>query len=317
MGWRSSLRSYFIFNKRERRGIILLSGVLLVVIAVRIFLPHVLEQEDQPLTKAQEEELLAIRAKLSKPAPEDDGNATEKLAIDGPVFSTFDPNTVSVDELFDFGLPAWLAQRVVKYREKVKPFQSPEDLLVVYDMDTQWWEMVLPYIEIDAAFQKAKVEPEPTKVSYLSKPDTSLGTKKRKSLPKEGSISLNQADTNALMLIPGVGSFYAKSIVKLRTQLGGFRSFEQLLSVYKMRDKTLDAIARYTFIDTNYVQRININTSDVKALGMHPYLSWQQARAVVNYRKQHGLYRRTSGIMETDVIPDSVYLKIAPYLTTE
>jgi len=70
-------------------------------------------------------------------------------------------------------------------------------------------------------------------------------------------------------------------------------------------------------LDTSLIQRININEVDLKRLGYHPYLTWKQARIIINYRDQHGDYRTVKDIQKTLVISDSVYLKIAPYLSTE
>jgi DNA uptake protein ComE-like DNA-binding protein len=314
MGWKSSLRSYFIFNKRERRGILFLSVILLLVLLLRVAAPTIWDSGPIELSEAEQAELLSVRQHLLP--GESDVSDSEPDQQNIP-FKPFDPNKATKDELISFGLPHWLAERTVKYRSRVQPFTSPEDLLVIYGMDTQWWEMALPYIDIEPIPASASTRSKDLPDRSAQPSDSAKRNKPRKPSLEEYSISLNEADTNALMQIPGIGSFYANNIVKRRAALGGFLSFEQLMSIYRMRDETLDALARYTFIDTTLVQRINLNTCDMKVLGMHPYLSWSQARAIVNYRKQHGVYRRTQEIMATDVIPDSVYIKIAPYLTVK
>lgn len=55
-------------------------------------------------------------------------------------------------------------------------------------------------------------------------------------------IVLNGACAEELELLPGVGPKRAASIIELREELGGFRTFEDLLEVRGIGPKTLDRI---------------------------------------------------------------------------
>ena len=118
------------------------------------------------------------------------------------------------------------------------------------------------------------------------------------------------------MQLKGVGSFYAKNIVKLRNALGGFINKNQLLELWKFDDDKLKEIEKNITVDANRVKKRNINTLTAKEL-KHPYLSWNQANAIVYYKNKHGNYRTIEEIKKTDVIDEETYLKIAPYLTVE
>jgi hypothetical protein len=45
----------------------------------------------------------------------------------------FDPNQVSVDQMEELGIPAFLAKRIDKFRSKGGRFRKKEDLLNIYD----------------------------------------------------------------------------------------------------------------------------------------------------------------------------------------
>lgn len=208
--------------------------------------------------------------------------------------------------MIELGLKPWVAQRVIKYREKVKPFSSVEDLKKVYDIDTNWLDQAAPYITIDPKYIDSQ---QFAQISYKREKDESLSDSTELAL-----IDLNRADTSELKTIPGIGSFYAKQIIELRSRYGGFRSFDQLLDLYKVRDETLTLLSEKTILDTSAVTRIDLNSCTIEELGRHPYLSWKQARIILAYREQHQGFRTVKEILRTDVITDSVYLKIAPYL---
>ena len=220
----------------------------------------------------------------------------------------FDPNTVDSQVLINSGLDHRLAQRIIKYRESGGEYKSASDLEKIYGMDTAWLAEAFNHIEIQqTSFKEAKVYPDFQKKDSLKK------------WPKRvfPTLELNKADSASFVQLPWVGPFYASEIVKLRNNLGGFRSYDQLLNIYRIRDETIESILEHTTLDTMLIEKININEVDLRRLGYHPYLSWKQARIIINYREQHGDYRSIEEIMKTRVISDSVYLKIAPYLITE
>ena len=310
MIWKRIARDYFTFNKRESRGVYSLVILLLVLCCLHLgvkFYPLSYE-------KYSEEDLLAFRS-LSESisysnknetlisATSSGSSASQMESID---WHSFDPNKADTSELIELGLKPWMAARIIKYREKVRPFESAEDLKKVYNIDTVWLQQAFPYIEIDQDFAK---EALPVERGRFSKENQSL-----KDSSEFVLIDLNTADTNLLKSIPGIGSFYAKQIVELWERYGGFRSFDQLLGLYKVRDETLTILSEKTVLDTSSVKRIDLNSCSLKELGRHPYLSWKQARIIMAYREQHQGFRSVKEILRTDVITDSVYLKIAPYL---
>ena len=70
-------------------------------------------------------------------------------------------------------------------------------------------------------------------------------------------------------------------------------------------------------LEKGTIKKININSSSAKNIKAHPYINWNIANAIVNYRKTHGKYNFVSDVNKIHLITDEIYHKIAPYLKTE
>ena len=104
-------------------------------------------------------------------------------------------------------------------------------------------------------------------------------------------VELNSADTSLLKKIPGIGSATALNIIRYREQLGGFYSPLQLgekLKWEKAQEMLPVWTSQWMAADTSRIQRLNVNRSDFKTLVRHPYLSYDQVKALVNYRRKWG-----------------------------
>ncbi len=69
-----------------------------------------------------------------------------------------------------------------------------------------------------------------------------------KIIAAEKSIDLNTAGVDALTTLPNVGKKTAERIIELRTKLGRFKNFNQLLQIKNIGDKRLDKIKKYAYI---------------------------------------------------------------------
>ena len=128
-------------------------------------------------------------------------------------------------------------------------------------------------------------------------------------------IDINSADTNALMTIPKMTSYCASMIVRYRKKLGGYYSTKQLKEVWGMDSSIFNSAMNRVRTDSGGLHKININTADIKQLAYHPYIHYYLAKAIVNYREEHGLFPSLAALHKMAAIDDSTYTRIAPYLT--
>ena len=65
------------------------------------------------------------------------------------------------------------------------------------------------------------------------------------------------------------------------------------------------------------VESININTADIDELKKHPYIRYNMAKAIVNYRNQHGLFKSVDELSKIHLIKSETLQKVKPYLEAE
>ena len=216
----------------------------------------------------------------------------------------FDPNSTSVEDLKKIGFNDFIANRIEKYRQKGGYFSKGEDLKKIYGIDTSFIETILPYIEIsERKFKKPD--------------DKKLGSDRHKRTPAVSiKLDLNLADSIQLQILKGVSPILARRAYKFRQALGDFHDIKQLAEVYNMPEIIEDEIEKYFYLEDNQTFKLNINTDSIIHLSKHPYINWNLAKSIINYRKVHGSYDSIEQITSIKIISDSLYQKIAPYLTT-
>ncbi|MCB9190730.1 MAG: helix-hairpin-helix domain-containing protein [Flavobacteriales bacterium] len=218
----------------------------------------------------------------------------------------FDPNTLDSAGWVALGFSPKQSAAIIKYRHAGAVFRKSEDVKKLFVVDEAKYAELEPYIII----KELPVESKPRKEFKEYEPK-----KERKFEPI--IVELNAADTTQLQQLHGIGSSFAKRIVKYRELLGGYTSKEQVLEVYGMDSARYLPIAESLLIDTTYRVRININTADFKTLLRHPYLNKNQVNAIINYRKQHGLFSSLEELAKIHLINDEALFKIKPYLKVD
>lgn len=127
----------------------------------------------------------------------------------------------------------------------------------------------------------------------------------------EGTVvDLNRADTTELRRIPGIGPVFSRRIVAYRELLGGYARVEQLREVYGLEDD----FSQWFTIKTPPYRRLNLNRLGVKELVRHPYLTYAQARAIVNHRKQFGRIDSLSQLSLYEEFSAEELKRIEPYV---
>ena len=92
------------------------------------------------------------------------------------------------------------------------------------------------------------IQPEGDKDNILELNKKNINKFPAKIIAAEKSIDLNKAGIDMLTTLPNVGKKTAERIVELRTKLGGFKNFNELLKVKNIGDKRLAKIKKYAYI---------------------------------------------------------------------
>ena len=104
-------------------------------------------------------------------------------------------------------------------------------------------------------------------------------------------LEINSTDSLALVELPQIGEVMASRIHRYRDRLGGFVSIDQLYEVKGMDSARFATIQPYLLLDTTGIRKMEINRDEFKTLLRHPYLEYEQVKAIVNHRERKGLIR--------------------------
>ena len=144
----------------------------------------------------------------------------------------------------------------------------------------------------------------------------SVGFRFPKRIKKDTILNLNRCDTAELQLIRGIGPYAAKRIASYREQLGGFYTLDQL-SDSTLAPLHLDTLTRHFFIDPEDIRTISVNNSTILTLQQHPYIRFQQAKAIYDLRRKNVTLRSIDELKLLPELSEEDINRIAPYLRFE
>lgn len=306
------LQDYLTFSKKDRIGAIL----FVLTISSFIFLPRLLAPSTQPLTiqqaNALERALDTLQERKEKrPAYKRNvytvsypsKRSAPPTFIEAELF-LFDPNTMTEDGWQRLGLNARTSQTIINYINKGGKFYKPEDLQKIWGMPKGFYERVKSFVRIVSV----KKENSP----YSNNKPT-FSREERMAVV----VSINEADSNAFIALPGIGSKLSARILAFREKLGGFYSVEQIAETYGLPDSTFEKIKSRLQVDKNGIRKLNLNAASKEELKSHPYIRWNLANAIVEYRSQHGTFKQVEDLKRIVLIDDATYKKISPYLSLD
>ena len=303
------LQSYFGFTKKELNGIL----VLCILIMLILLFPWVHSRYTKPEVHnfdnfdLEMKEFLAtaqVKTPESYDKVRDDIEDAELKAS----YFYFDPNGLEESAWRKLGLSARQIKVIKNYESKGGRFYKKEDLKRMYSISDRKYQQLEPYIRIASGRKQAKVYAK----SYFENNSKKTYPSKTESLKV---VELNTADSTQLETLRGIGPAFSARIVKYRTRLGGFYKKEQLLDVYGLDSAKFEEFKNSVTVDPSIIQKINVNTATFDEIKKHPYLSYKQMNALIQYRYQHGVYRSIEDLSKIAIINEEILRKIEPYLT--
>jgi DNA uptake protein ComE-like DNA-binding protein len=266
---------YFAASKAQIHS----SLVLIVLIIILLFWPFL-----ESLFTSKTLTLLAPQTVFTS-------QSSPKLLTKRRACRPFIPEQLKVEDWVELGFSKFIAERILRYQLR-HPIKNFKDLTCVYGIDTLLLQALKPCMRFDAHVNKQLY----------------------KSQTNQLALEINTADTQALEQLPFIGMKLAKRIVDYRTRLGGFVSLDQLMELYGLKQEQYEQMTKYLKVDPKLIQYIAINLVGFDQLRLHPYLTYSQAKAIVNFRNQHGPFASSIDLQKTLVLDDVQLNKLLPYL---
>ncbi|MCR5270424.1 MAG: helix-hairpin-helix domain-containing protein [Prevotella sp.] len=292
-----SLRSFFYINKSDRR--IILALLLLGLVA---FATVGLLQDEEP-TAASTSSAVKWRGGAGQRQKASSYYQVEERHIE---HFPFDPNTADSTQLLRLGLYPWQVRNIYHYRASGGVYRSKADFGRLYGLTVKQYRELEPFIRISSDYLPAATA-VPDEVA--TRRDTTRYTAK---LREGETISLNLLDTAALQRVPGIGSYYARRIVAYGQRLGGYASVEQLNEI----DDLPAGVSKYLRITgQDHIRQLAVNRLSLNELRRHPYINYYQARAIIDYRRQHGTITDLQQLSLLPDFPPEAIARLRPYIS--
>lgn len=252
----------FSFNSLQRKGVL---GFVLLISGI-LFLNYYLKNKFEPPSDffIDSEEQIKIRNFI------DSVKMVKVSSTPKNVIYPFNPNFITDYRAYTLGMSTLEFDRLKEFRDQDKWINSTEEFKQVTQISDSLLKEIAPYFKFpDWVNQReSRIKEESISVSVaIAKKD------------------LNTATEEDLKEINGVGEVLSKRIVLYRNQLGGFINEIQLKDIYGLKYETRMAIIEKFEVQTpKDFKKIDINKAEVMDLLEIPYIEYELARRIVNYR---------------------------------
>jgi len=283
------LKEYFVFSTGERKGIIWLLTILVLLISLPYFYGVMLPK--QPL-----------EIKITDLKSYDDAQKTlvsYHHETENKLFN-FDPNIISDDEFSQLGFSKFNIKTIRNYLSKGGKFRKAEDVKKIFGVKPELFQKLEPFIVIKSA--------------QNNNHSFSDSTKTQKKYITKKVVEINSADSIELVGLYRIGPATASRIIDYRNKLGGFLKLEQLTEIWGFDEDVLYDLNGKVTVDASKAIIHNVNTVSADELKTHPYFKYKLSNAIVNYRKQHGNFLKMDDLKNIVLINDSIYKRITLYL---
>lgn len=310
--------NYFNFTKKERTGTIFLLLIIGLISLIPIFYPLVFPAK---LNIVEVEEAISeLKAKVKDSSFANDQKAfrnyastkktyyrnAERIDASSIEYFNFDPNTLSAAGWKKLGLKERTIQTIQNFLSKGGRFKEAADIKKIWGLHPDETERLIPFIKIESAtMEKSKAE--------FSTPSNKYPASRKTLDP----IEINLADTAAFSHLPGIGSKLSKRIIDFREKLGGFYSIDQVAETFGLADSVFQKIRPALKISKTGIKQININEATIDDLKLHPYIRYNLANIIVQFRNQHGNFISVEGLRKIMMIDEALYSRLLPYLTVK
>jgi len=299
----SNLKKYFTFSRTERNGAFVLISIIFILILIYFFSPYFFKSDKTDFSDFKNEVDKFIASKKADSIGDSAETKNTYLTEDDLPLKRnlfyFNPNNLPVEKWKQLGLTDKQIKVIKNYEAKGGKFYKKEDVKKMYCIKENEYKILEPYIEIP----ENKEKKEFTKTAKFEK--------------NKNIVELNSADSIELTTLKGIGSSFANRIIKYRNLLGGFYKKEQLLEVWGLDSAKYFQFSDFVTVNSSSIKKTNMNTATFDELRKHPYIGYNLAKVISNYKKQHGNYKSVSDIKKIAVVDEKLFLKVCNYLRVE
>ena len=290
-------------RKSDRRVLLALLVVLVIAFAFLFFYGEPSQAVDQSAPD------LLTKTDSLPTEPADSGRMPAQYYSQPETFTperfAFDPNTADSTQLLRLGLQPWQVRNIYKYRAAGGIYRKKEDFARLYGLTVKQYRELEPYIQISADYL-----PAATLFADEERPQRDTVQRYPQKLTDGQTVDVNAGDTIVYRKVPGIGSYFARRIADYGRRLGGYVSIDQLDEIEGFPQ---DAKS-YFVLEPVVLRKVKVNQQSLDELKRHPYINYYRARAIVDYRRQHGPLKSLEELRLLPDFTDETIRQLSPYI---
>lgn len=248
------------------------------------------------------------------------GQVADSVEVAEIVLSPFDPNTATFEEFRALGLSASTAAGVVKYRERGKRFEIPEDFATCYGITDSIYAALKPYIIIGEEFKLKpfeRTERVEVAVSDSRRERMTPAEKATAYLTDHLTINPNILTADDWVAL-GCSVRQAEAVARWCEERGGVRSVTELEECRYLPLEVLDVIAEALVFDLSdplaeeslVPELIDINSADSATLVTVRGIGARTANDIIAYRERLGGFAKVEQLADLAVMTERNYEQI-------
>tara|TARA_R100000935_G_C2799358_1_gene149716 strand:- start:25 stop:903 length:879 start_codon:yes stop_codon:yes gene_type:complete len=290
-----NLRSQFVFTKSQQRGIFLL--VILIIIFQCIYFFYSYNSTEENFENEDE-----VTAYFQKQI---DSLKLVQAQETGERIYPFNPNYITDFKGYSLGMSVKEIDRLHEFRKSNKWVNSAKDFQLVTLVSDSLLAKISPYFKFPEWVENRNGK----KNSNILSSNIASKTIKQ---------DINLAKEEDLVKVRGIGEVLANRIIKYRTKLGGFVSEIQLKDIYGLNyEARQEILQNFKVISKPEINKLDINKASVLELTSVPYIDYELAREIINYKLLHEKIVTFEELAKIKSFPSEKIDRIALYLTLE
>jgi len=321
-----SWKEFFYFQKSDRQVMIVALSVAVIAFGLIFVVGE--RHSSTPEGTTETDSMVQTDKTTYGKTEKDSYYAVEETK---PERFAFDPNTADSTQLLRLGLQPWQVRNIYRYRAKGGVFRQKTDFARIYGLTAGQYKELEPYIQISPDYRPAAEVygrerygggQYGNRTQQGGYPEGKSTAQQRQEYPRDTlrypiklkpgeTIDVNHSDTTQLKKIPGIGSGYARAIVRLRDRLGGFYKADQLLEIDGFPEEALS----YVRLSGSVLKKMNVNRLTLNELKKHPYINFYQAKAIVDYRRLKGDLKSLDDLSLLPEFPPHLLERLSPHVT--
>ncbi len=297
------IKDYFAFTKGEKRGVVVLLSIIVLITVGIQFIKFFRITEFTDFSKF-DAEISVFEKERNKQLKED---SLSKLTKNNFILPTelfeFNPNEIEDSSWLKLGFAAWQIKTINNYKTKGGEFRIKSDVGKIYGVSDTLYQLLYPYIllpevkenKFDNTFKK-----EATKITYFNFDPNSISKEQWEQL--------------------GFKEWQIKIIFNYKEKGGKWKTKADVKKIYGLAETDYYKLEPFILLPNeisksetsatkkDYTKKVNINTANAKELtNLKGINSEKYAEIIVKYRVELG------GFVKKEQLKEVWNLKIETY----